>query len=64
MFGARVSVSEFFGFGLSYAYTTVSDDDAVILGVGNGPGSYTALPIRGPFVFTGYAGMDMHKGRA
>ena len=61
MFGARVSVSEFFGFGLSYAYTTVSDDDAVILGVGNGPGSYTALPIRGPFVFTGYAGMDTHK---
>ncbi|WP_170000312.1 OprD family outer membrane porin [Campylobacter sp. RM9328] len=61
MLGVRVGVSDFYGFGASYAYTTVSDDDAVILGVGNGPGSYTAMPIRGPFVYTGFAGMDTHK---
>lgn len=48
-------------FGLSYAYTTVSDGDELIFGVGFGPGSYTSLPIRGPFVYTGYAGMDTHK---
>ena len=61
MLGFRVGFYEFYGFGGSYAYTTVSDDDALIFGVGNGPGSYTLLPIRGPFVFTGFAGMDMHK---
>ena len=61
MFGFRAGVYDFYGAGLSYAFTRVSDDDAVILGVGNGPGSYTALPIRGPFVYTAYAGMDTHK---
>ena len=61
MWNFRVGISELFGFSASYAYSTVSDDDAMILGIGNGPGSYTALPIRGPFVFTNYAGMDIHK---
>lgn len=61
MLGVRASIKDFEGLGLSYAYTTVSDGDELIFGVGFGPGSYTSLPIRGPFVYTGYAGMDTHK---
>ena len=61
MIGLRAGIYDFVGFSASYAYTTVSDNDALAFGLGNGPGSYTLLPIRGPFVFTGYAGMDVHK---
>ncbi|MCD8212779.1 MAG: OprD family outer membrane porin [Campylobacter sp.] len=61
MFGVRLGAYDFYGFTATYAYTTMSDDDALIFSFGNGGSSYTALPIRGPFVFTGYAGMDTHK---
>ncbi|QKF91787.1 OprD family outer membrane porin [Campylobacter sp. CCUG 57310] len=61
MLGFRAGIYDLAGFNASYAYTTVSDDDALLFGVGNGPKSYTSLPIRGPFVFTGFAGMDTHK---
>ena len=61
MIGLRAGIYDFVGFSASYAYTTVSDNDALAFGLGNGPGSYALLPIRGPFVFTGYAGMDVHK---
>nr|WP_314564987.1 OprD family outer membrane porin [uncultured Campylobacter sp.] len=61
MIGLRAGIYDFVGFSASYAYTTVGDNDALAFGLGNGPGSYTLLPIRGPFVFTGYAGMNTHK---
>ncbi|WP_277641851.1 OprD family outer membrane porin [Wolinella succinogenes] len=61
MWGLRFSVLDFYGFGASLAYTTVSSDDDVILGLGNGAGSYTVLPIRGPLVYSGYAGMDSYS---
>ena len=46
MVSGRVSISELAGFGASFAYGTTSSDDAVIAGVGNGPGTYTGMPIR------------------
>ncbi|MBR8464345.1 OprD family outer membrane porin [Campylobacter sp. faydin G-24] len=61
MLGFRAGIYDFYGFGFSYAFTTVSDDDGLVFGFGNGPASYTMLPIRGPYVFTGYAGMNTHK---
>lgn len=61
MLGLRVSLAELFGFGASVAYTTVSDKDSVLLGLGNGPSSYTALPIRGPFAYSCLSGMDSYK---
>ncbi|CAD7288936.1 hypothetical protein LMG7974_01247 [Campylobacter majalis] len=61
MFGFRVRMSDFYGFSASYAYTTMSDNNALIFGAGNGPASYTIIPIFGPFQWTGRAGMDTHK---
>lgn len=46
MIGTKISISELAGFGASLAYTTVSDDDAVLLGLGNGVSSYTAMSMR------------------
>jgi imipenem/basic amino acid-specific outer membrane pore len=43
----RISISELAGFGASFAYGTVSKNDAVIMGMGNGPTSYTSTMIRG-----------------
>lgn len=61
MIGLRAGFSELYGFGASLAYTTVSDNDDALLGLGNGPSSYTILAIRGPLVFTSFAGMDCYK---
>lgn len=61
MLGLRAGFSELNGFGASIAYTTVSDDDDALLGLGNGPSTYTILAIRGPLVFTSFAGMDSYK---
>ena len=61
MLGLRVGFSELYGFGGAIAYTTVSNDDDALLGLGNGPSCYTILPIRGPLVFNGFAGMDTYK---
>ncbi len=61
MIGLRVGFSDLFGVSASIAYTSVTDKDALIVGVGNGPTTYTMLPIRGPYVFTSHAGMDMYK---
>lgn len=61
MLGLRAGFSEFNGFGASLAYTTVSNDDDALLGLGNGPSSYSILAIRGPLVFTSFAGMDSYK---
>jgi len=43
----RISISELAGFGFSFAAGTVSKDDSVIAGMGNGPTSYTSTMIRG-----------------
>jgi len=43
----RISVSELAGFGFSFAAGTVSKDDSVVAGMGNGPTSYTSTMIRG-----------------
>lgn len=61
MLGLRVGFSELNGFGASVAYTTVSDNDDALLGLGNGPSSYTILAIRGPLVYTSFAGMESYK---
>ncbi len=46
MFGARVSIKDLAGFGASFAATTTDSNDNVILGMGNGPSSYTGTLIR------------------
>lgn len=61
LIGLRAGFSELYGFGASFAYTTVSDKDDALLGLGNGPMSYTILAIRGPLVYTSFAGMDSYK---
>jgi len=61
MLGGRISISELAGFGASIAYTTVSNDDALIVGMGNGGDTYTSMLIRGPFYYTCLAGMDAYK---
>ena len=61
MYNLRVGIYELAGFSASYAYSINSKNNSTILGIGNGPGSYTFLPIRGPFVYTAYAGMQVHK---
>ena len=61
MLGLRVGFTELYGFGAALAYTTVSGDDDALLGLGNGPSCYTILPIRGPLVFNGFAGMETYK---
>lgn len=60
MLGLKASLAELSGFGASVSYTTVSDKDSIILGLGNGPTSYTALPIRGPFAYSSLSGMDSY----
>jgi len=61
MLGLRAGFSELYGFGATIAYTTVSDDDDALLGLGNGPFCYTMLSIRGPLVFNSFAGMDTYR---
>lgn len=43
----RISLSDLAGFGFSFAGATVSESDAVVAGMGNGPTSYTSTMIRG-----------------
>ncbi|WP_333803701.1 OprD family outer membrane porin, partial [Sulfurospirillum sp.] len=61
MLALRVGFAELYGFGGALAYSTVSNGDDMMLGLGNGPLCYTILPIRGPLVFNGYAGTDTYK---
>ncbi|WP_041959906.1 OprD family outer membrane porin [Sulfurospirillum arsenophilum] len=61
MIGLRAGFSELYGFGGTIAYTTVSNNDDALLGLGNGPSCYTMLSIRGPLVFNGFAGMDTYR---
>lgn len=61
MLGLRLSLLDLYGFGASAAYSTVSDNDSVIMGLGNGPTSYTALVIRGPYAYSSSSGRDCYK---
>ncbi|AOO63830.1 OprD family outer membrane porin [Sulfurospirillum halorespirans] len=61
MLGLRLSLLDMYGFGTSVAYSTVSDNDSVIMGLGNGPTSYTALWIRGPYAYSSSSGMNAYK---
>ncbi|ATB69351.1 outer membrane porin [Sulfurospirillum diekertiae] len=61
MLGLRAGFSELYGFGGTIAYTTVSNGDDALLGLGNGPSCYTMLSIRGPLVFNSFAGMDTYR---
>jgi len=61
MLGLRLSLLNLYGFGASVAYSTVSDNDSVIMGLGNGPTSYTSLWIRGPYAYSSSSGRDAYK---
>lgn len=60
MYQGRVGFSELAGFKASFAYSTVSDDQSVLLGAGNGPTTYTAPLIRGAEATSG-ANTDAYK---
>lgn len=53
MYQGRIGFSELAGFKASFAYSTVSDDQSVLLGAGNGPSTYTAPLIKGAEVTSG-----------
>ncbi|CZE46493.1 OprD family outer membrane porin [Campylobacter geochelonis] len=61
LLGLRAGVAELGGLSASVAYTTTSDSDSLIVGVGNAPATYTGLPIRGPYVYSNHAGVDAFK---
>ncbi|QIR76526.1 outer membrane porin, OprD family [Sulfurospirillum diekertiae] len=63
MFQARVGFKELAGFGASFAYSTVSSDQSVLLGAGNGPTTYTAPLIKAAEVTSG-ANTDAYKVEA
>jgi hypothetical protein len=60
MYQGRVGFSELAGFNASFAYSTVSSDQSVLLGAGNGPTTYTAPLIKGAEVTSG-ANTDAYK---
>ncbi|RXJ66946.1 porin [Halarcobacter ebronensis] len=57
----RLSASGFAGFGFDVAYSTVSDSDRAIVGIGLGASTYTFPLIRGPYVYTTQAGTDSYS---
>lgn len=62
LFQGQVTLKDLFGFNLGYAYSNVlTDDENVILAVGLKEGTYTQLPIVGPYNYTGLAGIELHK---
>ena len=60
MYQGRVGFKELAGFNASFAYSTVSSDQSVLLGAGNGPTTYTAPLIKGAEVTSG-ANTDAYK---
>ncbi len=60
MYQGRVGFKELAGFNASFAYSTVSSDQSVLLGAGNGPTTYTAPLIKGAEATSG-AGTDAYK---
>ena len=53
MYQGRVGFKELAGFNASFAYSTVSSDQTVLLGAGSGPTTYTAPLITGAEVTAG-----------
>ncbi|WP_263831730.1 porin [Sulfurospirillum oryzae] len=60
MYQGRVGFKELAGFNASFAYSTVSSGQSVLLGAGNGPTTYTAPLIKGADVTSG-ANTDAYK---
>ncbi|MDD3344344.1 MAG: OprD family outer membrane porin [Sulfurospirillaceae bacterium] len=60
MYQGRIGFKELAGFNASFAYSTVSSDQSVLLGAGNGPTTYTAPLIKGAEVTSG-ANTDAYK---
>lgn len=60
MYQGRVGFKELAGFNGSFAYSTVSSGQSVLLGAGNGPTTYTAPLIKGAEVTSG-ANTDAYK---
>ena len=60
MYQGRVGVTGLSGFNASFAYSTVSSDQSVLLGAGNGPTTYTAPLIKGAEATSG-ANTDAYK---
>lgn len=60
MYQGRVGFKELAGFNAAFAYSTVSNDQSVLLGAGNGPTTYTAPLIKGAESTSG-AGTDAYK---
>jgi hypothetical protein len=60
MYQGRVGFKELAGFNAAFAYSTVSNDQSVLLGAGNGPTTYTAPLIKGAEATSG-AGTDAYK---
>jgi len=60
LYQGRVGFKELAGFGASFAYSTVSSDQSVLLGAGNGPTTYTAPLIKAAEVTSG-ANTDAYK---
>ncbi|WP_333803352.1 OprD family outer membrane porin [Sulfurospirillum sp.] len=63
MYQGRIGFKELAGFGASFAYSTVSSDQSVLLGAGNGPTTYTAPLIKAAEVTSG-ANTDAYKVEA
>jgi len=63
MFGLQASIIDLAGFGLKAAYTSVSSDDNVILGMGNGAGGAVAFtaPLMGGASKVSTADTDAYK---
>jgi len=60
MYQGKIGFKELAGFGASFAYSTVSSDQSVLLGAGNGPTTYTAPLIKGAEATSG-ANTDAYK---
>jgi len=60
MYQGRIGFQELAGFNASFAYSTVSSDQSVLLGAGNGPTTYTSPLIKGAEVTSG-ANTDAYK---
>ncbi|NCB82698.1 MAG: outer membrane porin, OprD family, partial [Bacilli bacterium] len=61
MVAGRISIKDLAGFGASFAAATTSNNDHVILGVGNGPSTYTGTLIAGSATATSAADTDSYK---
>ncbi len=61
MVAGRVAIKDLAGFGASFAAATTSNNDHVVLGMGNGPSTYTGTLIAGSSTATSAANTDSYK---